>query len=1029
MRAILPRTPGRTPASSTAPALFPTGEIVGRYQVEAVIGLGGTGTVFRCFDKERGSLVAVKAIPHDATLRRRAQREVEVARRLDHPNVVRLLDSARDDDYIYVISELVDGGDLGASLRAGALGDAALLRACSATCAGLAHAHAAGIVHRDVKPANILLGGDGTVQLADFGIAMLVGPDATVDDRLLGTLSYMAPEICTGSTPTPSADIWSVGVMLYEAMTGANPFRARSPAELADRHGERPRPLAEVRPDLGRPLAAACARALSRDPRRRPSAASLATVFEAAADRLEAPASARVVELRPRQRSRGHRIPTPRVPRPSLRLPKPSLPSGRHLLGSTASTLNACGLPEPLAARAAAHRPPGRPGHRRRGRRRGDAARVPVLAASLTTPIALVCGGLAIVAPWSASALVLAVCIPGLGNLSSALAWACALLGVVWLGLSAGSGRRALLPILAPVALLLLAFPAFLIAAGRLRSAPGRFLAGASGPLAIALWAAHTSAGAYAGTGDASAVARQLVHAPGPPLVAQSLAWGAVAMAWPLAWSGWRIGRAAALAVWFALALAAQAVIPAALGVAPEPVHAQPRRRRGRCYPHGPERAGPRRRCMSRTGPARTPGMGFLRSIESGIEHVVDGTVGRVVRVSVQPVEIARKLAKELEDGKVESGGRTVVPSQYTVYLPSKDRERFSEYEASLRVELGAYLAEHVRREGYAVRARPRVTFETADELASGTFGIATEPETPVEPVRRSIRVEPAPVSPGSRPRRAAARLLRARARPSPSPSPCRRRCPTCSSRPGSIPTPSPAPPISSLRPRQPAAEPVADIDPDFEAESAPVAEAAAPPAEPERARAARRGSAADPPTAPGFPGPGPATGPAPFLPVPLPPVAPPPAPAAVRGGPEPARGGAPPPPVAAPRARARADPRADPDRRDPHGERRRGGTCRPRARRGRARGRRPPLPAVRPRHRDRPQLGLRRARSTTRAPRAVTRSCAGRAARPSSSTSTRPTARSSTVAGCEKPRSAPGIASRSARRRSCSSAQPNGTR
>src|SRR5664279_1044067 len=235
MRAILPRTPGRTPASSTAPALFPTGEIVGRYQVEAVIGLGGTGTVFRCFDKERGVHVAVKAIPHDATLRRRAQREVEVARRLDHPNVVRLLDSARDDDYIYVVSELVDGGDLGASLRAGALGDAALLRAVSATCAGLAHAHAAGIVHRDVKPANILLGGDGTVQLADFGIAMLVGPDATVDDRLLGTLSYMAPEICTGSTPTPAADIWSIGVMLYEAMTGANPFRSRSPAELADR--------------------------------------------------------------------------------------------------------------------------------------------------------------------------------------------------------------------------------------------------------------------------------------------------------------------------------------------------------------------------------------------------------------------------------------------------------------------------------------------------------------------------------------------------------------------------------------------------------------------------------------------------------------------------------------------------------------------------------------------------------------------------------------------------------------------------
>jgi hypothetical protein len=140
--------------------------------------------------------------------------------------------------------------------------------------------------------------------------------------------------------------------------------------------------------------------------------------------------------------------------------------------------------------------------------------------------------------------------------------------------------------------------------------------------------------------------------------------------------------------------------------------------------------------------------MGLLRSIETGIERVVDGTVGRVVRVAVQPVEIARKLAKELEDGKTESGGRTFVPSQYTVYLPKKDRERFSEYEASLRVELGAYLAEHVRREGYTVLARPRVTFETADELASGTFGIATEPESPADAPARRIQAEPIPAAP-----------------------------------------------------------------------------------------------------------------------------------------------------------------------------------------------------------------------------------------------------------------------------------------
>jgi hypothetical protein len=470
-----------------------------------------------------------------------------------------------------VVSELVDGGDLGASLRAGALGDAALLRACSATCAGLAHAHAAGIVHRDVKPANILLGGDGRVQLADFGIAMLVGPDATVDDRLLGTLSYMAPEICTGSVPTPASDIWSVGVMVYEAMTGANPFRARSPAELAERHGERPRPLAEVRPDLGRALASASARALSRDPRRRPSAASLATVFEAAADRIEAPAASHVVQLRPAPARAPRRLPAPRMPRPALRLPRLSLPSGRAALGTTAGMLLASGIPVPFAARACAIARRVGPGVAAALAVEAMLQAFPFWPASLVTPLALACGGLALVAPWSAAALVLALCVPGLGNLSSALAWTFALLGVLWLGLSAGSGRRALLPALAPAALLVLAFPAFLIAAGRLRSAPGRFLAGACGPLACTLWAAHASASSFAGTGDAAAVARHLVHATGAPLIGQSLAFGAVAMAWPLAWSGWRIGRAAALSVWFALALAAQAVIPALLGNAAEP--------------------------------------------------------------------------------------------------------------------------------------------------------------------------------------------------------------------------------------------------------------------------------------------------------------------------------------------------------------------------------------------------------------------------------------------------------------------------
>jgi hypothetical protein len=268
---------------------------------------------------------------------------------------------------------------------------------------------------------------------------------------------------------------------------------------------------------------------------------------------------------------------------------------------------------------------------------------------------------------------------------------------------------------------------------------------------------------------------------------------------------------------------------------------------------------------MSRVSPARTPRMGFLRSIESGIEHVVDGTVGRVVRVSVQPVEIARKLAKELEDGKVQAGGRTLVPSQYTVYLPPKDRERFSEYEASLRVELGAYLAEHVRREGYSVRARPRVTFETAEELAPGTFGIATESEAPAESARRSIRVDPAPVRPipvetvPESPFVAPELLM-------PEPEPLQEALPDMLVAPGLDPDAEFGPVDYESAPAAP--EEIADVEPDLEpdvaVEAAPAIEAAP---EPDSGR-----SLPDPglpPVSPGFPQAPTPSGPAPFLPVP----------------------------------------------------------------------------------------------------------------------------------------------------------------
>src|SRR3954462_1136008 len=141
--------------------------------------------------------------------------------------------------------------------------------------------------------------------------------------------------------------------------------------------------------------------------------------------------------------------------------------------------------------------------------------------------------------------------------------------------------------------------------------------------------------------------------------------------------------------------------------------------------------------------------MGILRSIESRIEGAFEGTFGRAFRANVEPVEIARKLAKELEDGKVVSVSQVYAPNEYTVFLNPKDRERFSHYEASLRTELAVYLAEHARREGYVTNSRPRVLFETEPSLGVGTFGISPElgePAQAAEPEpEAAVPAEPEP--------------------------------------------------------------------------------------------------------------------------------------------------------------------------------------------------------------------------------------------------------------------------------------------
>ena len=188
--------------------------------------------------------------------------------------------------------------------------------------------------------------------------------------------------------------------------------------------------------------------------------------------------------------------------------------------------------------------------------------------------------------------------------------------------------------------------------------------------------------------------------------------------------------------------------------------------------------------------------MGILRSIESRLERVVEGSVGRLFRASVAPVELARKLAKELEEGKVVSVTQTYAPNEYTIYLSPRDRTRFADFEASLRNELASYLAEHARRAGYVMPTRPRVRFETESSLHTGIFGISTalvrDDDAPIEQSRGHAGRPPAPVAP-----------------PPPSSRSCRR--PPCpSSRPGRPPSPrSPCALRSTrIRPGRPRASP-----------------------------------------------------------------------------------------------------------------------------------------------------------------------------------------------------------------------------
>jgi eukaryotic-like serine/threonine-protein kinase len=267
------------------------GELVlNRFRVRERLGSGGFGTVYRALDQRLERDVAVKVMEVGAQPIGRVLREAQAVARLNHPGVVTLYELGEDGRRAYLVSELVEGETLARMERSGKLSDRDVGEAAADLCDALDHAHSRGVVHRDIKPQNVLLAaGEGPAKLMDFGIARVfdaAGITATGD--VVGTLAYMAPEQAEGTRAGPPADVYSLALTLYEAWSGENPNARPTPAATARAIGEPVPPLDELRPDLPLQLCEAIDRCLRPDPFLRPQLDELAVAVETALPMLEA---------------------------------------------------------------------------------------------------------------------------------------------------------------------------------------------------------------------------------------------------------------------------------------------------------------------------------------------------------------------------------------------------------------------------------------------------------------------------------------------------------------------------------------------------------------------------------------------------------------------------------------------------------------------------------------------------------------------------------------------------------------------
>jgi serine/threonine protein kinase len=266
------------------------------YEVESVVGLGAIGILYRARQLRLDRLVALKLVApdvaNDPVIRERLRREARTVAALDHPNVVPLYAAGEEEGTVYIVTRWVEGTELGALIhRDGPLEPGRAARTAAQIAAALAMAHEKGVVHRDVKPTNVILTSEDHVYLTDFGLAKRVGTAAglTAVHRVQGTVDYVAPEQIEGSEPDARGDVYSLGCVLYETLTGEAPFAGQKGgmAKMWAQINAEPPSVRERRPDVPPAMEEVIARAMAKAPEARPTAAAFRAAVLASID--EAP--------------------------------------------------------------------------------------------------------------------------------------------------------------------------------------------------------------------------------------------------------------------------------------------------------------------------------------------------------------------------------------------------------------------------------------------------------------------------------------------------------------------------------------------------------------------------------------------------------------------------------------------------------------------------------------------------------------------------------------------------------------------